>query len=275
MTLRVYPNLIQGSEEWLAQRRGMLTASVIGALITTRRLSAIDYPCPSCDAPANEPCRSKRDPGTAIKTLHPERGEYAKRQPSPIVIEPASNDVSRSLTLLLACERITGYTEPTYVNDDMQRGLDEEPRARDMYSELYAPVTETGLMVRDDWGFRIGYSPDGLVGDDGLIEVKSPRQKGHLATILGDGVPTEHMPQLQCGLLVSGRKWIDFISWSGGMPMLRRRVYPQQRWFDAIIGAARAFEENAMEIRREYDERTEGLPATERNPILTGELKLA
>jgi len=177
--------------------------------------------------------------------------------------------------MLLAAERINGWSEPNYVNDDMQRGIDEEPRARDRYAECYAPVTEVGFMVRDDWGFRLGYSPDGVVGDDGLIEVKSPRPKNHLATILSDGVPVEYMPQLQAGLLVSGRKWIDFISWSGGMPMLVRRVYPQQKWFDAIIGAARAFEENATEIMRRYDERTEGLPATERNPIITGELKLA
>lgn len=268
MTLRIYPQLEQRSDEWFDQRRGLVTASVVGQLITTRRLTAIDYDCPKCGVAAKDPCVSLRANATPIKTLHPERAEYAKRQPSPIIIEPASNDTSRSLTMLLAAERITGYTEPTYVNDDMQRGIDEEPRARDTYTECYAPVAETGLMVRDDWGFRLGYSPDGLVGDDGLIEVKSPRQKGHLTTILADGVPIEHMPQLQCGLLVSGRKWCDFISWHGGMPMLVRRVYPQQKWFDAIIGAARAFEENVAEIRREYDERTEGLPMTERLDVI-------
>jgi hypothetical protein len=81
-------------------------------------------------------------------------------------------------------------------------------------------------MVRDDWGFSLGYSPDGLVGDDGLIEVKCRRQKKHLQTILADEVPPENMAQLQCGLLVSGREWIDYVSYCGGMPMYVKRVYP-------------------------------------------------
>ena len=165
MTLHEYPDLEQGSEEWFAQRRGMVTASVVGQLITAK------------------------------------------------TIKPAVNDYSRALTATLTAERITGYTEPTYMNDNMLRGTLDEPRARDKYSERYAPATETGFMVRDDWGFNIGYSPDGLVGDDGLIEVKSRRQKKHLQTILSDQVPPENMAQIQCGLLVSGREWCDYISY--------------------------------------------------------------
>ena len=275
MTLHTFPAIEQRSDEWYDQRRGLVTASVVGSLLSIGRRTAIDYDCPKCGALAGGDCLSLRDPSKTVQSLHPERTAYAKSQPSPLIIEPASNDTSRTLTMLLAAERITGYTEPTFVNDDMQRGIDEEPRACEKYSECYAEVSYTGFMVRDDWGFRIGYSPDGLVGDDGLIEVKAPRQKSHLSTILADGVPTEHMAQIQAGLLVSGRKWLDFISWSGGMPMLVRRVYPQQKWFDAIIAAARAFEANAAEIMRLYDEATVNMPATERNPMITGELKLA
>lgn len=272
MALINYPDVIQGSDEWLAQRRGMVTASVVGNLISVGRQTAGDFDCPKCKAGVSSPCIGAR--GSEIKSMHPERAGHARTN-GRLIIEPASNDTSHGLTMLLTAERITGHTEPTFVNDDMLRGHEEEPRARDKYSECFEPVTETGLMVRDDWGFRIGYSPDGLVGDDGLIEVKSPRQKGHLATILADGIPTEHMPQIQCGLLVSGRKWCDYISWHGGMPMLRRRVYPRQNWLDAIIGAVRAFEDNAAEILRLYDEAVDGLPMTERNPMITGELKLA
>lgn len=272
MTLHIFPNVEQRSEEWFNQRRGIVTASVVGSLISIGRQTAADFDCPKCDAPVAGPCIGAR--GSEIKTMHPERAEYA-RSNGKLVIEPASNDTSRGLTLALAAERITGVTEPTFANDDMIRGQEEEPRARERYAECYGPVTEVGFMVRDDWGFRIGFSPDGLVGDDGILEIKSPRQKGHLATILADGIPTEHMPQIQCGLLVSGRKWADFVSWHGGMRMLRRRVYPSRQWFDAIIAAARAFEDNAAEIMRLHDERTEGLPETERNPMLTGELKLA
>ena len=68
-------------------------------------------------------------------------------------------------------------------------------------------VDVLGFMIRDDWGYRIGYSPDGLVGDDGLIEVKSRRPKKHLQTILANEVPAENIAQIQTGLLVSQRKW--------------------------------------------------------------------
>ena len=136
--------------------------------------------------------------------------------------------------------------------------------AREKYAECYAPVTQVGFMVRDDWGFRIGFSPDGLIGDVGILEIKSPRQKGHLKTVLTDGVPVEHMAQIQCGLLVSGREWVDFVSYNGGMRLWVKRIYPQQVWFDAIVKAVRAFEANASEIMRRYDELTADMPMTER-----------
>ena len=215
MTLHVLDELEQGTEEWHDQRRGMVTASVVGQLLTA-----------------------------TLKT--------------------ASNDTSRNLTALLVAERITGYTEPTWVNDDMLRGQLDEPIARDLYSKHYEPATEVGFMVRDDWGFSIGYSPDGLVGDDGLIEVKSRRQKKQLQTILADAVPAENMAQIQCGLLVSGREWCDYVSFSGGMPMWSKRVYPEPIWAEAIVTAVTAFEENAAEMVDAYFAVTRDLPATER-----------
>lgn len=218
MSLIEYPDLIQGTDEWLEQRRGIVTASVVGKLIT------------------------------------------------PSTIKPAKNDTSRTLTAQLVAERITGWIDPVFVSDDMLRGTEDEPRAVAKYEEHYAPVTTTGFMVRDDWGFRIGYSPDGLVSDDGLVEVKAPRAKKHLTTILADEVPPEHIAQLQCGLLVSGREWIDFISWCGGMPMWVRRVTPDQRWFDAIREAVELFEETAAEMVAGYEAAVVGLPSTERPP---------
>jgi hypothetical protein len=216
MTLTIHPNLLQGSDEWHNQRRGIITASAVGKLITTKTLST------------------------------------------------ASNPESRGLTVLLAAERITGWTDPTYVSDDMWRGIDDEPRARDKYAEHYAPVAEVGFMVEDRWGFKIGYSPDGLVGDDGLIEIKSRRAKTQLATILADEVPAENMAQLQCGLLVSGREWIDYISYCGGMPLFVKRVLPQPKWFGAIVEAVTTFEENAGVMVRTYNRSTVGLHPTER-----------
>jgi hypothetical protein len=83
------------------------------------------------------------------------------------------------------------------------------------------------------------------------------------------------MAQLQCALLVSGRDWIDYVSYCGGMALWVKRVFPQQKWFDAIVGAVRAMEENAAEMMRLYGEAVEGLPLTEREREFTStELKL-
>ncbi|MCW2785206.1 MAG: hypothetical protein JWP74_1723 [Marmoricola sp.] len=271
MTLHELPDLVQGSLEWHDQRRGIVTASVVGKLITVRKLGALDFDCPACGAPANGPCRSKRNPDEPIKTLHPERTPSA--QDKVTVIEPASNDESRGLTAALAAERITNYTEPTFMNDDMFRGVEDEPRAIDVYSAKYAPVTATGFMVEDKWGFRIGYSPDGLVGSNGLIEVKSRRQKKQLLTVISDQVPTENMAQLQAGLLVTGREWIDYVSYSGGMHLYVKRVYPDARWQKAIVSAVAAFEANAGQMVALYAEATEGLAPTVR--VVEQEMRIA
>jgi hypothetical protein len=264
MTLHEYPHLEQGSEDWLAARRGLVTASTVGNLITTRKLSAIDYDCPNCGAPKDEPCVGKRPPRAAIATKHAERAEVARTSNSGTVFEVASNDKSQALTLALVAERINGWSEESYVNDDMMRGILDEPIARNLYSKHFAPVTETGFMVEDRWGFRLGFSPDGLVGDDGLIEIKSRRPKTQVATVLAGHPPVENVPQLQAGLLVTGRKWLDYVSFAGGMNLFVTRVYPDQRWFEAIIKAVRTFEANAAEMQRLYQEGIEGMPITER-----------
>jgi YqaJ-like viral recombinase domain len=216
VTLINHPDLIQGSEEWLAARRGIVTASVVGQLITASTLKV------------------------------------------------ASNDYSRALTASLVAERITGHTDPVFVTSDMLRGTLDEPIARAIYAEHYAPVDETGFMVRDEGDWRLGFSPDGLVGTDGLLEIKSRRAKKQLTTILNDTVPAENVGQLQAGLLVTGREWIDYVSFSGGMPLYVKRVYPDQRWFDAIIAAVTTFEQTAAEMVERYFEATKDMPATER-----------
>lgn len=226
MSLHEFPDLLQGTEEWFAQRRGMVTASVISGLVT------------------------------------------------PKTIKPASNPEARAIFALLVAERITGSTDETYIGYDMQRGWDDEPRAVEKYAEHYAPVTRTGFMVRDDWGYEIGYSPDGLVGEDGLLEIKSRRPKKHLQTILADEVPAEVVPQIQCGLLVSGREWCDYLSYCGGMPMWRKRVEPDPRWQKAIVKAVETFELAAEVMTATYEQATKGLPMTERIDPFTVELKL-
>ena len=197
MTVRYHPDVAQGSDEWLAMRCGVLTASEMKLILT---------------------------PTGKI----------------------ASNDKERAHLYTLLSQRIVGYVEPGFEGSDMLRGMEDEIDARLAYSEHYSPVTDCGFITNDEWGFTIGYSPDGLVGHDGLIEVKSRKHKFQVETILENvkagTAPAEFLMQCQTGLLVSKRKWLDFISYSAGLPMATIRVHPDPVVQDAIVAAASAFE---------------------------------
>lgn len=177
----------------------------------------------------------------------------------------ANNDKTKTHAYELAFQRITGFVEPHYVSDSMMRGKEDELYARDEYQKHFAPVEEVGFVTTDRYGFTIGYSPDGLVGDDGLIEIKSRGGKYQVQTIANDEVPDEYVMQLQAGLLVTGRKFIDFISYCGGLPMFVKRVEPDPVIQEAIIAATIAFDARVREIEQEY----RGTIATMRKVIET------
>jgi hypothetical protein len=215
VSIDIFDTLEQGSDQWLAARCGIITASQMGKLITP-----------------------------TLKT--------------------ADNETSRGLTLTLAAERITGEVEFVYPTHDMQRGTEDEPVARQVYADNYAPVDEVGFILRTEDTYRIGYSPDGLVGTDGLIEIKSRKPHVHIKTILSGKPPAENMAQLMVGLFVTGRRWIDYCSFSAGLPFWVTRVYPDPAWFTAITSAAEAFETNVADVISRYNNETAGLPMTEK-----------
>ena len=167
-------------------------------------------------------------------------------------LKAASNEKEKTHLFELLAQRITGYVEPSYISDNMLRGWTNEILARDLYSEKYAPVQEVGFVTNDDWKFKIGYSPDGLVGNDGLIECKSRLQKYQAQTIAENEVPKDFIIQIQTGLLVTGRQWCDYISYCGGMPMFVKRVEADPDIHDAIIQAAMAFEKHMVEKLENY-----------------------
>ena len=175
-------------------------------------------------------------------------------------LKPAGNGEANAHLFELASQRITGHVEPRYISDDMLRGKEDELLARALYAEKYAPVREVGFVTNDEWGFTIGYSPDGLVGDDGLIECKSRRQKFQVETIIAGVMPADYVMQVQTGLLVTGRAWCDFISYSGGLPMVTLRVFPDAKIQAAIIEAATVFEDKVAQYIAAYEaQMTSGL----------------
>lgn len=264
MTLHEYTDVQQRSDEWLALRCGMVTASIVGQLVTTKAKTAADFECPACNALAGFPCLSKRT-SAPIATLHTERTAVAKADDSPPDLVLADNDTTRGVAAILAAERIAGIDpDGTFVTRDMWRGCEAEAPAREKYAEHYGvEVTECGFLVLEESGHSIGVSPDGLVGSNGGLEIKSPRRKGHVLTAVSGVVPAQHIAQIQCALLVSGRDWWDYVSYSPGLRMWVKRVLPDPDWFRAIRAAASAVEGVIDDLFSEYAAAVHGFPMTE------------
>ena len=142
----------------------------------------------------------------------------------------ASNTKIKDLAYKKAVETIFNYKEWEEANEevifnsfDIERGNRLEPIARQEYeARTLTPVEEVGFIESDD--SLLGYSPDGLVGEDGLIEIKAPRKSKHLETVFKNEVPLEHIAQIQGGLLLTGRKWLDFISYNESCNSLKISV---------------------------------------------------
>lgn len=117
----------------------------------------------------------------------------------------------------IATERLTKSATPHYANSAMQWGVTHEPGARIVYEQRRKlQVEETGFIQHDE--LDAGASPDGLVDWDGLIEIKCPYNSAvHVLTWM-DGMPEEHMPQVQGQLWITNRQWCDFVSFDPRMP---------------------------------------------------------
>lgn len=225
MTITYYPRIVQGSDEWHAQRCGLLTASEMHLILTP-------------------------------------------------TLKVAKNEKTRAHLYELLAQRVTNYVEPRYVSDDMLRGHDDELAARQYYHENHAPVTECGFVTRTFDGVTVGYSPDGLVGDDGLLECKSRRQKFQVQTFIewrkNGSIPADYLLQVQTGLFVTQREWIDLASYCGGMPTCVIRVYPKPDVQSAIKTASIEFECDLIDAMTVYSEATKDLKPSERR--ITGEM---
>jgi putative phage-type endonuclease len=118
----------------------------------------------------------------------------------------------------LICERLTGSKGDSYQNAAMLWGTNTEPMARAAYeSRTGELVEEVGFVLHN--GIReAGCSPDGFVGEDGLIEIKCPNTATHIDTLLSKEAPSKYVPQMQWQMACTGRKWCDFISYDPRMP---------------------------------------------------------
>ena len=152
-----FHNVEQGTDEWLALRVGLITASRVSAVLSTGK----------------------------------GRADYMYQ---------------------LIAERAVGGPTSRYSNAAMQWGIDTEPRARYNYELVYElDVVQVGFVTNHN-NPGVGVSPDGLVGSDGLIEIKCPNTETHMAYRYEGRVPPVYRAQIQCQLWITERQWCDFVS---------------------------------------------------------------
>ena len=227
MTLTIYnaEDIPQGSDAWLEARRGIVTASTIGQLITDK------------------------------------------------TVKPAQNDRARGLHATLIAERITGRVEPAIPNRAMTRGTLLEDEARREYEKRTGnTVAQIGFARLDTDTYTVGASPDGLIGEDGGLEIKCPAPKTHIQTVLSGEIPAYNRAQVQASMFVTGRAYWDFCSYLPGEVLYIIRDYPEQRWQTAIQEAAEGFETIARSQVDQYQRNTRGFPKTVFwDPFDTGE----
>jgi putative phage-type endonuclease len=138
----------------------------------------------------------------------------------------------------LIAERLTGVPAPSYTSAEMQWGTDQEPHARDAYQRTTFEMVEQVAFVHHPKIEHAGCSPDGLIGDAGLIEIKCPNTSTHLETLLGKSAPAKYIDQMQFQMACTGRQWCDFVSYDPRMPenmrLFIRRVKRDDKRIDEL-----------------------------------------
>ena len=202
---------VQGSDEWLLERCGKVTASRIADLMA----------------------RTKSGWGAS-------RANYRSQ---------------------LICERLTGCVAPSFTNAAMIHGTETEPEARRAYEFFIdRDVQQVGFIPHPEIE-NAGASPDGFVGDDGLLELKCPQSATHIETLLTGAIPDKYFKQMQFQMACTGREWCDFASYDNRLPE-RMRLFVKRVERDAeaiaeIETEVRAFiaeiDDTVAQLRARYD----------------------
>jgi putative phage-type endonuclease len=155
----------------------------------------------------------------------------------------------------IVSEKISETPSDYFDSPDMMRGRIDEPTARKHYVEQTKNnVNQVGFITDNFNDNIIGYSPDGLVGDDGIIEIKSRKKRLQIETLYKNQTPQEYYAQIQTGLLVSGRKWCDFISYCDDLPLFVKRIYPDLKYHETIINGVNDFYLEVEQIKNKIME---------------------
>jgi putative phage-type endonuclease len=153
----------------------------------------------------------------------------------------------------LAIQRVTGVVEESYTNDAMQWGKDNEAQARVAYEVVSGNFVDQVAFVDHPTIKWFGASPDGLVNQDGLVEIKCPNSATHWSYIKDDGPPTKYYIQMQAQMACTGRSWCDFVSYDPRMPersqLFIKRVMREDSYIAEMEAEVKKFlDEVAVEV---------------------------
>lgn len=165
----------------------------------------------------------------------------------------------------LLVERLTGESQEMYVNAAMKHGVDTEPQARSAYAFMTDfDVIEVGFIPHPTIEMS-GASPDGLIGDDGMLELKCPNTATHIDTLLGEPIADKYIKQMQWQMACSGRKWCDFATYDPRLPAnLQIKIIRVNR-DDSLIGE---LEHEVIEFLRELKDKQTKLTNEDMPPYL-------
>lgn len=152
----------------------------------------------------------------------------------------------RTYMLKLIGETLTGEPMDNYTNAHMERGKEMEAEARDYYTFMTDAEPKIVGFLKDD---RIGCSPDSLLGNEGMHEIKTRLPHLHIETLLSGEMPPEHKAQVQGGLWISGREWTDFQSYWPRLPAFIKRVYRDHDYIKTIEQAVKDFISEMDELK--------------------------
>lgn len=156
------------------------------------------------------------------------------------VLAKGEGKTRRKYLLTLAGERLTGEPAESYSNAHMERGKVMEEEARDLYAfQTDAEIQRVGFLLDD--ALRAGASPDGLIGEDGMVEIKTKLPHLQLEALIAGKLPAEHRAQVQGALWVSGRDWCDFVSYWPRLPLFRIRVERDEAYIATLADAVMQF----------------------------------
>lgn len=136
----------------------------------------------------------------------------------------------------LICERLTNTKGESFTNAAMQWGTETEPLARAAYEALKDVLVDEVGFVSHPTIEMAGASPDGLVGDSGLLEIKCPNTATHIDTLLSETVPTKYITQMQWQMVCTGRHWCDFVSFDPRLPA-ELQLFVKRVEYDPVYGA--------------------------------------